>query len=492
VLSRIDTLAEAPRRTLKVASVIGREFGVGVLTGAYPDLGAERQVTGYLRRLCTYDLVVHEAPSADGYAFKHAVIREVAYDSLPFALRNVLHGRIGSWLEVSEPQSLDLLAHHFWHSTEEDKKRHYLLQAAEAAQARFANDAAVDYFRRVVPLLTDEARGPVLLKLGSVLVLRGDWADAEAVFGDALELAERQEDVIAAARARAARADTVRKQGRFDAAVADLDLAGRSFGEAGDDAGLGRVAHLRGTIAAQRGDYAEARAQYEASLAIRVALGDGPAEASVLSNLAIVAEYEEDYGRAQELNEQALYLRTRLGDRWGIGVSRNNLGMIAHLKHDYAAARSHLEEALRIELEVGDSWMVAMARHNLANTTRELGDVAAACRNYSEALATFGLTGDKWAECILFEDLAMTLASDDPRAALQLVGAAEAIREAIGSPRVAAVQAELDERLSSARETLGDQAPAEHTTGKELGSDASFQLALRLCRARVGPQEQGR
>jgi tetratricopeptide (TPR) repeat protein len=207
----------------------------------------------------------------------------------------------------------------------------------------------------------------------------------------------------------------------------------------------------------------------------------------VLSNLAIVAEYEEDYGRAQELNEQALYLRTRLGDRWGIGVSRNNLGMIAHLKRDYGAARSHLEEALRIELEVGDSWMVAMARHNLANTTRELGDLAAACRNYFEALATFGLTGDKWAECILFEDLAMTLAGDDPRAALQLVGAAEAIREAIGSPRVAAVQAELDERLGSAREALGDQAPVEHATGKELGADASFQLALRLCRARIGP-----
>ena len=338
VLSRIDTLAESPRRTLKVASVVGREFGVGVLTGAYPDLGAERQVTGHLRRLCAYDLVVHEAPAADDYAFKHAVIREVAYESLPFALRGDLHGRVGSWLEGASPQALDLLAHHFWHSTDEDKKREYLLRAADAAQARFANDAAVDYFRRVAPLLADEDRGAVLLKLGSVLEVRGDWAEAEAVFGEALELAERRGDIAAAARAMVARADPVRKQGRLEAALAELDGAARGFSAVSDDAGLGRVAHLRGTIAAQRGDYAEARAQYESSLAIRLALADGPAEASLFSNLAIVAEYEEDYDRA-ELNEQALELRARLGDRRGIGASRNNLGMIAHLRHDYVAAR---------------------------------------------------------------------------------------------------------------------------------------------------------
>jgi class 3 adenylate cyclase/tetratricopeptide (TPR) repeat protein len=481
VLSRIDTLAESPRRTLKVASTVGREFGVDVLTGAHPDLGAARQVTGYVRRLCAYGLVVHEGPTADGYAFKHAVIREVAYESLPFALRAVLHGRIGAWLEVNSPHALDLLAHHYWHSNEEAKKREYLLRAGEAAQARYANDAAVDYYRRAVPLVTDQARGDVLLKLGAVLELRGDWAGAEAVFGGALELAERLGDVVGAARARAARADPTRKQGRFHVALAELNLAWQSFEAAGDAAGMGRVAHLRGTIAAQRGDYPEARGQYERSLAIRVALGDGPAEASLLSNLAIVAEYEEDYGRAQELNERALDLRTRLGDRWGVGVSLNNLGMIAYLRHDYAAARARLEEALRIELEVGDLWMVAMARHNLGNATRELGDTAAARRHYADALGTYGLTGDRWAQCLLFEDVAMLAAGHDPRAALRLIGAAEATREAIGSPRTAAQQAELDARLRPPRERLGDEALGEQAAGRDLGADAAHQLALQLC-----------
>ena len=121
---------------------------MGVLTGAYPDLGAERQVTGYLRRLCAYDLVVHEAPAADGYAFKHAVIREVAYEACPSRCGPCCTAASGRGSKLTDPRALDLLAHHFWHSTDEDKKRDYLLRAGEAAQARFANDAAVDYFRR--------------------------------------------------------------------------------------------------------------------------------------------------------------------------------------------------------------------------------------------------------------------------------------------------------------------------------------------------------
>ena len=297
------------------------------------------------------------------------------------------------------------------------------------------------------------------------------------------ELAERCGDVVAAARARAARADPVRKQGRFDVAVAELAIAGQDFEAAGDAAGLGRVAHLRGTIAAQRGDYVEARAQYERSLAIRVELGDGPAEASLLSNLAIVAEYEEDYDRAQEMYEQALDLRTRLGDRWGIGVSQNNLGMIAYLRHDHAAARARLEEALRTELEVGDLWMGAIARHNLGNAFRELGDMAAARRHYRDALSTYGLTGDKWAQCLVFEDIAMLATTDEPRSALRLIGAAEAVREAIGSPRVPAQQAELDDRLRPLRDRFGPQAAQDHAAGRELGSDRAHQLALQLCQA---------
>ena len=53
-------------------------------------------------------------------------------------------------------------------------------------------------------LVDEQARGPVLLKLGSVLELKGDWGEAEAVFAQAVALAESRGDEVAAATARAA------------------------------------------------------------------------------------------------------------------------------------------------------------------------------------------------------------------------------------------------------------------------------------------------
>ncbi len=331
VLSRIDALAEPPRRTLKVASVVGREFGTDQLAGAYPLIGARKQVAGHLRRLCAEDLVVRETPAEDIHAFKHSVIREVTYGSLPFALDAAARadGRLGWSRATPTPSTFSPTTSGIAPTTTRTRVSG---PGWSGAQARFANAAAVDYFRRVTPLLGDAERLEILMQLGAVLGLTGEWTESEAVFGEAIGLAESLGDTAGAARARTERADATRKQGRFDEAEAELGTAEREFDAVADSAGTGRVLHLQGTISAQQGDYVDARRHYERSLAIRASLGDRQAEASLLSNLAILAEYEEDYERSVALNEEALALRTELGDRWGIGVSRNNLGMVMHLQ----------------------------------------------------------------------------------------------------------------------------------------------------------------
>jgi adenylate cyclase len=482
VLSRIDTLGESSRRTLKVASVVGRDFDLDVLTGAYPELGARRQVTVHIRRLTAADLVVAEGAETEGYAFRHAVIREVAYESVPFALRSVLHGRIGNWVEKVQPGALDLLAHHFWWSSEEGKKREYLWRAGQAAEARYANEAAVDYFRRLAPLLPEPDRGPVLLKLGAVLELRGDLAEAEAVYTDALELALELGDEAAAAWARTSRSEPMRKQGRYEEAGAELDEAWRVFELLGERSGLGRVAHVRGLIANLRGDPEQSRAHFEQSLEMRRALGDRRTEATLLGNLAMPAAHQGQYELAQELSQQALAIRTELGDRWGIGVSLNNIGMLAYLRQEYAEARSHLEEALRAGLEVGDLYGIAISQHNLGNATRQLGDVKAAGDHYGEALRIYSLTGDRWSLCMLFDDIAMLASPASPHEAFRLIGASEGLRESIGSPRLDYQEAELEEGTAEARHRLGPEAEAEQKAGGALDVDAAARLASALCR----------
>ena len=72
------------------------------------------------------------------YLFKHIVTQEVSYESLPYATRAMLHEQVAQYLErfyaAQLDQFVDLLAFHYDRSSNEAKRREYLLKAAEAAQ----------------------------------------------------------------------------------------------------------------------------------------------------------------------------------------------------------------------------------------------------------------------------------------------------------------------------------------------------------------------
>ncbi len=449
VLGRIDMLAERVRRTAKVASVIGRAFDLRTLQGAYPALGCPDDLLGDLSDLQVHDLVLREDVVTLSYLFRHVVVRDVAYDSLPFSMRATLHERVADWLERDPVLAsagryrLDVLAHHYWHSGNAEKKRQYLTLAGDAAALDYANLVALDYFRRAAHLGGSAERAAVLLKLGRVQELIGEWAAAEDSYRDALAL-RNQGGEGSVGEVLTALGEIARKQGRYEEAASLLEAAEQAFTAAGEEPGVGRVRHLAGTLAANQGRYDEARASYRASMDIRRRNGDRTGEAALLSNLAVIAEYEGDLDDARSLNEQALTLRSALGDRWAIGVSHTNLGMICLLQDQAGVAGDHFEEALRLNLEIGDPWMVAISRHNLANAERDLGDLAEAAREYGDALAAYKSFDDRWALAILFEDVApFAMAAGAPAAALQLAGAADRLREQLGSPRTAGQDAAL-------------------------------------------------
>lgn len=481
VLSRVDTLAESPRRTLKVASVVGREFSLGTLTGSYPELGSARHVVAQLRKLCAEDLVLHEDPSSDVYSFRHSVIREVTYESLPFALRATIHGRVGAWLELSSPGSLDLLAHHFWHGHDEAKKRQYLRRAGEAAAARFANEAAADYLQRLVPLVAGGEKRDALDQLGAVLEVRGDWTGAEVVYRQLIELAEDLEDPGAVASARVSVCAPMMNHGRYSAAAAELDVAQRLFEEAGDLAGLALVTHVRGRIANQTGDPAAAWDRFQRSLEVRKALGDTRGMAMTLNNLAVSAGHRGDYEVAWELFEQTLALRKEIGDLRYMGMTHNNLGVIASYQGDYERAIPHLEEAVRLATEIDCPLTTATARQSLGNCLRELGKAADARDHYRYALDAYAIAGDQIELCSLLEDVAMVCAVTRPADALALIGAADALREAIGSPRMEHQEAQLERHRRRVRERLGEDAVDPAAAGRALGLDGAVSLCRALC-----------
>ena len=496
ILSRIDRLGEQPRRVLKVASVLGRVFRAPLLPAVYPELGELPAVEQQLVQLGAADLVIPDVEAERSWLFKHVVTQEVAYESLPFALRESLHESAALVIEATDPggseQHLDLLAHHWWHSANLERKREVLAAAGGAARARYANGAAIDYFERLATLLAGTERAAALLQLGGVVELTGDWARAAAVATEALELARAAGEPAVQARAETALAEVARKTGKFDEAGERLGRAETLFAAADDLAGQGRVLHLRGTLAAQQGDYAAARAAYLASVAIRERLDDNSSLAGLLSNLGVVEEYEGDYAASRAYHQRALELRSALADRWAIGVSQTNLGMIASLEGGHAEARKRFEEAIRLNREVGDPWMVAICHNNLGNATRGLGDHAAARRHYAESLRAYRDYDDRWALAFLLEDIGVLAAQvGGHEQALALVEAAAALREEIGAPRPPALEEALARALAPSLASLGDRAAAAaRASARAAGLDAAVAAALALLEAEAPPRAE--
>ena len=465
ILSRVDTLSEEPRRTLKVASVVGRSFFAPSLPSIYPELGSLEDIRGHLGMLGALDLVRLDREEEEAWIFRHVVTQEVTYESMPFAIRSDLHERTGSFIERSEPdaveRNVDLLAHHFWLSENVPKKREYLVKAGSAAQAKYANDAAIDYFERAAPLLEDEERWQITRELGEVLEVTGDSSRAEEAYRDARGLAEAAEDGSAVAWTDTSLADLERKRGNYDDASQWVESARRHFEATNDRAGLGRVLQLAGTVAATRGDFETARVALEKSLAIRRELGDEAAMGALLSNLAMIAEYQGDDERSCALHEEGLALRVAAGDTAGIAVSQMNLGVMLSRVGRMEEARARQEESLRLRREMGNPRMIALAEHNLGVLTRSEGDYEAARAFLASALRVQRDQNDRWALAFMLEDIAVlaTLVGE-AELALRLAGAGAALREETGAPRGPAAQEELDEQLTPAREALGERAEA--------------------------------
>ncbi len=529
ILSRIDQLTENQKTLLKVASVIGRLFQAAMLWGIYDQLGSQDRVRRELETLSALELTALDTPDPElAYLFKHILTREVAYDTLSFATRALLHEQIGLYIERSYQDGLDqyvdLLAYHFDHTENLAKKREYLLKAGEAAQAAFANAAAVSYYQRLLPFLPERQKIPVMLKLGQVLELMGEWHDAEEVDRKAEALAKEVDDVPGQAQAQQALGWLLRKRGEYSQAEIWLGRARESYRQTDDQAGVSRAladigevqrlqgkyaeaksyyddslrlaagatgsnalqaarAHaLRGagTVATWQGDYATARALNQESLTLRRELGDTPGVATLLNNLGIIARFQHDLPGARQMNEESLSLFRQIGDRWAVGQLLNNQACVASDQGNYAEARTLLQESLSIRRQLGDKAGLALSLNTLADVVLDEGDLGSARPLLEESLAISRELGDQTAIAYLIEDYAgLAAAEDKPVRALQLAGFAAALRESIGAPLPPAEQARIDRMLAPARRALeGAPAIAAWESGRSLKLEQVVEMAF--------------
>ena len=156
IMARLDRLGEAGKRTVQLASVIGRQFLVRLLERITDLTGP---LEGLLTELQTLELIYRQGLLPEpAYVFKHAMIQEVAYNSLLLRQRRELHRAVGAALEEIYPERLaehyEELAHHFTQGEMWAKAMEYSTLAGDRAAATFANAEAKAHYARAVQAAT--------------------------------------------------------------------------------------------------------------------------------------------------------------------------------------------------------------------------------------------------------------------------------------------------------------------------------------------------
>jgi predicted ATPase/class 3 adenylate cyclase len=391
VMARIDQLSEGEKAIIKVASVIGRRFRPAWISASYPAAGGPVQVARHLERLGELDLTPRRpaAPEPE-YEFKHAITQEAAYQSLTFQLREALHERVGLFIERAYPdrlvQYVDLLAYHFARTRRVDKQRVWYRAAGDAAKAAFANDAAVEYYESLLPLLPEEATGEVLVELGGVWQLTGRWSDAERAYRQAMRVAARsgRRDVLAASQRDLG--DLLMYTESYAEAVSWLTRAADEFERLGDRQGLSRTLDRTTFALYQQGVYAEALAAAERHLAMATEAGDLAGMSIALNHTGLVRLNTGHTAAAMALLEQALDAATRAGDRRRLVYAAGNLGLVHLRRGDHLRAVECCQQALAVAQQIGDQQIAGVYVGNMGEVYRDQGDHARATRCFAHAL----------------------------------------------------------------------------------------------------------
>lgn len=163
ILSRIDKLDESCKLTMKVASVIGRQFKVSMLREIYPEqvkkstLVIKKLVNQDLSKLSALDLLKLDIPEPEmEYIFKHVITQEVSYTSLLFSHRRMLHEKIAKFLEETYPDKIDLIAYHYENTDNTLKKIEFFEKVAKIAENNYANQEAIEYYQKLINLIDRE------------------------------------------------------------------------------------------------------------------------------------------------------------------------------------------------------------------------------------------------------------------------------------------------------------------------------------------------
>ena len=155
IAARLDRLEENLKRTILMASVIGRDFAFRILKAI---TGMQQELRSYLLDLQGLELIYEKSllPELE-YIFKHALTQEVAYNSLLIQRRKEIHEKIGRAIEEVYSDRLqefyEMLAYHYSRSDNVEKAYQYLRLSGEKAAGNYSHWEAYGFYKNARDML---------------------------------------------------------------------------------------------------------------------------------------------------------------------------------------------------------------------------------------------------------------------------------------------------------------------------------------------------
>jgi class 3 adenylate cyclase/tetratricopeptide (TPR) repeat protein len=439
-MREIDALPAIGRRVARLASVLGRSFERSqleqLLVAESVDAGDDP----------LEDLRAQLTADADGQRihFRHALLQEACYQSLPFRQRLALHRTVGEAIErdrADGDDAVSMLSFHFFVAQDWNRTWQYARTAATAARGAHAPgeealhlERAVTSARRLGDVDADELAS-VFSDLGRALRLFGEYDRADSAYRHAMvawqidpprraqiachrahllsEFLGRPSSAIRQLRAaRAALASSVpdvaglralliaeeaavrQRQGRLAEGLECADQAVREAELAGDRRALAFALDSQNTLLVRTGRQEEA-IHLGRALELYEELGDGVQVANALNNLGNTAFFGLRWNEAADFWARSAEASTAVGNVAGTALAHVNGG-------DLRVNQGRLEEALallgpaRRTLEsYGYRAATAWTEMCLGRATAFSGDLEGALALQHSALAGFDEIGSR-------------------------------------------------------------------------------------------------
>jgi class 3 adenylate cyclase/tetratricopeptide (TPR) repeat protein len=383
IAARIDRLADAPKRTLQLAAVIGREF-----TRRLVDRLADIRESSdeFLRELTALELILERRLYPElAYMFKHALTQDVAYDSLLIQRRRELHALVGRAIEELYADRLaehyEVLAHHFSKAEDWPRALDYLLKAAEKATQAFGlRQALAHYGEALVAASRLEDRVPAT----TLIAIHRARADLFFGLGEFVRSREEAERLVALARRvedRPAEAGALVQVAIAFQWIEDFPAAHERVRDAieiaetvGAQGPLGGGLYTRGYLNALNGRLDVAEVDLGRALQIGRTMGDANRQALVLHVLSLRRSWQGQYHESLTLGEEGFRLARE--HRLVIPLIRClwNQGLACHEMGEYDRALATLVEGLALAEKVGDDALIPRFLNTLGFLRLDCGD----------------------------------------------------------------------------------------------------------------------